>query len=361
MKMKKVTLSFSILAISALLVISCKKKTPNEAPEADTEVQSSIDAAYATYLISDIDMATSFSAENTFLKHFYTEIPGTAGTLGAGTGSFTAIRDISANEITFAWNKTKCLDGRLRSGSIFLYWGYNPLWNPTVNLNAKYAHDFEFKGRIVLVDFRVDGWLIENLNGSEAYLKNTLSSDNWNPSITNITWTLEGKFKFTHPSDSTKNMTWDGKLYKTLVNTSNKDVFTLQKVGTPQTPINWNFAVVNYYGAATGVTSGNVPYAMLISQTNPLTRDFTCSSDKVGGVSIDPITNSVVVRYEEHHPIISGITSFTTGFGTPKEKYRRQIYFANEGLQNPDLLVSPCDNTGEVLIKGISYPITFMK
>lgn len=361
MKMKKVTLSFSILAISALLITSCKKKTPNEAPEADTEVQSSIDAAYATYLISDIDMASSFAAENTFLKHFYTEVPGTVGSMGPSTGSFTATRDISANAIIFSWNKTQCLDGRLRSGSIFMYWGFNTYFNPVVNPNAKYARDYQFCGAITLSDYRVDGWLIENVNGSPAFLKNTLTSDKWDPSITNLTWTLEGKFKFTHPTDTSKNMVWDGKLFKTLTNTSNKNVFTLQKVGTPQTPIDWTLGVVNYYGAATGVTSRTVPFAMLIGQNNPITRDFTCSSDKVGGVSIDPITNSVTVRYEEHHPFVSGIASFTTGFGTKDEKYRRQIYFANEAKQNPDLLVTPCDNTGEVLIKGISYPITFMK
>jgi hypothetical protein len=48
-----------------------------------------------------------------------------------------------------------------------------------------------------------------------------------------------------------------------------------------------------------------------------------------------------------------GIASFTVA-----ELYPRQIYYGNEG--EPGLPLQ-CDNTGEVLIKGISYRVNFMK
>jgi hypothetical protein len=89
--------------------------------------------------------------------------------------------------------------------------------------------------------------------------------------------------------------------------------------------------------------------------TNQLVRNFLCYPDKIGTVSLTPSGNnfSLTPRFEEFHPFVSGIASFTTG-----DKYPRQIYFGNEGGTD---LPAQCDNTGEVLIKGIVYRVNFRK
>jgi hypothetical protein len=56
---------------------------------------------------------------------------------------------------------------------------------------------------------------------------------------------------------------------------------------------------------------------------------------------------------EEFHPFKDGVATFSTA-----DKYPRQIYYGNEGTSD---LAAQCDNSGVVLIKGISYPIDFKK
>ncbi len=60
--MKKINLVFSVLILSTVLFFSCKKE-PNVPPVADTELQTAIDASYATFLVSDIEMVCSFGGE----------------------------------------------------------------------------------------------------------------------------------------------------------------------------------------------------------------------------------------------------------------------------------------------------------
>jgi hypothetical protein len=107
------------------------------------------------------------------------------------------------------------------------------------------------------------------------------------------------------------------------------------------------------------MTSATIPFKMTIDANTPLVRDFLCSSDPVSNVTSSGAAGSTTISIakEEHHPFIKGIASFTTG--TPAQNlYPRQIYFGNEG--NPDT-APQCDNTGEVLIKGISYKVNFRK
>ncbi len=85
MKMKRVTLGFSILAASTAFILGCSKE-PNEAPVADTETQSAVYASFANFIASDIDQICSFLGENTLQEHFYKAAPGSTGTM-------TAIRD----------------------------------------------------------------------------------------------------------------------------------------------------------------------------------------------------------------------------------------------------------------------------
>jgi hypothetical protein len=265
------------------------------------------------------------------------------------------VRDIAAKQLVFAWNNTLCRDGRVRDGSIFLYYGKDQVSNPDANENSRYYRDFGFVGRIQLSNHKVDGWLITTYDpAAPAYIYNKLERDNYDPSITKLSWLIAGKFLLSHPTDPSKNLIWDGKLLKTLTNSDDPKIFHPSK----QKSINWIdpqqgiFAIVSYSGKINGETAGGVPFSMEISPLTPLVRDFSCSSDWVAAVSKD-ISGTVNTRKEEYHPFIRGIASFTTG-----SSYPRQIYYGNEGTQD---LPQQCDNEGTVLIKGNLYKVDFRK
>jgi len=323
----------SILLVAAVapFLMACPKSRV-AAPLPDTELQSSVDASFANFMITDIDMICSFSGENERFAPFYIPTP------EEDASKFSVVGAPGDQQIVTTFNNVRCKDGRVRAGSVFLiHYSDDP--------NAVYYRDYNFYGQITLSDFRVDGWLIENVGGTPCYIYNTLPSIAYDPSKTNITWLIDGSFKFTHPSDPSKNMVWTGKLKKTLKNTSDPAVVHPSK----ERAINWTKAVVEYRGEVTGLTSANVPYKMVINDVRPLTRDFGCRPDVVGGVpNLKPVTSWI----KEFHPIRSGIVTFTTA-----DKYPRQIFYGNENNEGQ----TQCDNTGEVLIKGNTYRINFME
>ncbi|MDI1353550.1 MAG: hypothetical protein PSX36_01440 [bacterium] len=351
--MKKVNLGFALLTVAAVFVLGCKKPTANVEPVADTETQSAIDAAWATYVISDIDQVCGFIGENNFLSHFYVNVP--------GTQTVTGIRDIDNKNLVMGWNKTMCVDGRLRDGSIFMGYKLDSISNPNTNLNSVYYREYGFVGRITFSEYKIDGWRVTLFDpAAPAYVYNKITTPQYDPSKVKLTWSIEGKFLLEHPSDPSRNIVWSGKLFKTLTNSTDPKIFAVTK----QSAINWASpdpklprAIVSYHtvkgNVITGMTNGNVPFSMTIDEKTPLIRDFKCFPDQIAGVVPTNTPGVVTVMSEEHHPFISGIASFTTG-----TSYPRQVYFGNEG--NPDI-PGQCDITGTVLIKGNSYPINFRK
>ncbi len=339
--MKKVTLGFSILAVTALSIAGCGKKEPNVAPEPDTEVQSAIEASWATFVMTDIDQMVHFMGENQLLTHFYLAKP--------GKGTSTTTRDVAAKQLNMSWYQAHCIDGRFREGTIFVTFNFDPAVKPGVTPNSQYTHEYGFAGRLGLSAYKVDGWLIDEFDPQfPGYIYNELTTNAYNPRVTHLTWKFAGKYKFTHPTDTTKNIIWEGELLKTLTNSTDIKVF-------PST-VTWSLGIASYSGKVEGKI-GSEPFKMLISPTTPLIRDFTCYPDKISSVDVVAVgTNSTVLQqgFEEFHPIKKGIATFTIG-----EKYPRQIYFGNEG--NPDLGGDLCDNEGIVLIKGISYRVNFRK
>jgi len=349
MKIQKFTLGLSILACSFIL-FSCGKKVPNKEPVADTEIQSSVDAVWATYVIADMAQICGFMGEGYDLQHFYTPS-------SISTGTFTPVRDLANDQLVFSWNQTHCIDGRLRDGSIFLFSKKDPISNPDANDNSRYYRDFGFVGRIQLSNYKVDGWQVALFSNAPAYIYNKTAPFTYDPSKVQLTWRVAGKFLLTHPTDPTKNIVWDGELYKTLTNSTDKDIFPINK----QDEIRWvstvgnvkKGAIVHYHGRVSGMTSANIPFEMTIDSRTPLVRDLLCSSDPVATVAAAAGTgsNSVAIEREEHHPFIGGVASFTTG-----DAYPRQIFFGNE-----DNTEKTCDNKGIVRIKGISYKVDFRK
>jgi hypothetical protein len=357
MKTKKVKPAFAAIALSALFLTACNgadpfhlKKKTNAEPVADTETQSSVEAMWATFVVTDIDQVCGCMGESLEAKNFYIALPGQA--------TVAPIRDINAKALIYGWNNTPCVDGHLRQGSIFMYYGPDPVKNPYANPNSVYYREFGFAGAIYFSEYKIDGWRISLYDpAAPAYVYNRLPNANYDPKTTNITWEIAGKFLIEHPSDPSKNIVWEGKLTKTLLNTSDPVVFNPSK----QNAITWynangnKRATVSYYGEMNG-TIGSEPWKMRVDQRTPLVRDFSCSPDRIARVT-SPDAGVYTPEFEEFHPFVSGIASMTVGSGST-EKYPRQIYMGNEG--SGDLPVQ-CDNSGEVLIKGNLYKIDFKK
>jgi hypothetical protein len=335
MKMKKVALSFSILALTALFTLVGCKKDKNVAPEPDTELQSSIDVTYGFFTITDIEQWAAFLGENQLFPRFY--IP-----TAYSTGTIVPERDTAKMEIKEAFNNTSCVDGFLRNGSIFVNYDNSAA-------NSRYYRDFQYKAKIKLVNFSVDGWKV--IPKGDITVENLVAPVNYSPTTTNLSWSLVGDVKIIHPTDSGKNMHMIFNLVKTLLNTSTNSVFPVSKQAT----INWSLAVVGYKGTIYGETSRNVPFKYVIDETHQVVRDFRCSPDKVYGVNVPPAgTGTTTARIEEYHPFMNGSAAFTTA-----DLYPRVIHYGPE-VPVPDS-EAPCDNSGAVTIKGISYPVDFKK
>ena len=348
--MKKITLGCSVLAAAALFIIGCNKKT-NTAPVADMEFQSSKDAAFATSVVTDMEVIVSYMGENLLTSAYLTPAPGTlpGSTITASSNTLTNVLTINFT------NSVTCKDGKKRNGTIVIdYSGSNVL------TGAKFYRDAGFVASVTLNNYQVDNWLVDDVT---PFVITTNVPFGYNPATTNLNWTLDGNFTINNVVDPTLNMTWKGKLIKTLTNTSDVQVFASNKLS----PINWVFYVnsipvngakIEYKGASaapavnvTGVTSVSKNYSLTITDEKPLTRDFVCSPDKVIAVTsttIAPIT--ILPVYSEWHPFVKGTASFTTG--TLPDP--RVINFGSDDA-------APCDNAGTVTIKGISYPIDFMK
>lgn len=318
--MKKITLGFSILAIAATLFTGCNKKT-NPEPIADKEFQSSVDVSYANSIVTEIDMICGFLGETAFPK-FFVNAP----------GSPTVTINNSTNLYSITWpTNTKCMDGKTRTGSISL-----AVAPSTIGIN--YYRDANFTSTVTLNNYHVDGWKV--LDSVALVIKNN-NTNFFAYDIDKLTWTMSGIVKLVSDSLPAKTMVWDGSVTKHLVSATKPSSITA---------ISWTNAVVSYDGSFKGYTPGEVAYTYSINPEKPLIRNFTCSPDKVLGVSTTP---TVSVLNSEFHPFIDGVASFTTA-----SLYPRSI---NYGTDEYGSIVTPCDNSGSVTIKGISYKIDFKK
>lgn len=318
-----------ILILSSLN--SCKKKepsTPEPTPDPYTysaDLQSAKDISFATFAISDLDMMCGFVGENTFLNHFYKEIP--------GTSAMSASRDYSQKILAIGFNKTNCIDGYLRDGSVFLSYGYDPIYNTNANPQSDYYRDYGFSGSLVVNEYKLNDWKIELFDVNKtAHIVNSVSSLGYDPSKVNLTWEISGKFKFTHLKDLSRNMIWEGKIVKTLTNTSNPAVFSPDK----STAINWNLAKVVYTGTVSGLVLGDKPFSYSIdnSNNNELKRDFSCAFIPVGSTSVT-----------QFHPFILGVATATISNYHPR--------IINHGPSNT------CDNDGTISFNAETNTVKF--
>lgn len=342
MTTKRLTLGFATLLLSSALIIGCKKED-NVAPDPDTETSGAVEAAWATFQITDIDMICSYLGENLLYTSIYNDLK------EAGNGTVTPIRDTNAKYLFLAFNQTKCVDGHFRDGTIVFNYSYVPGKFPNQSKSSKYYRDFGFAGELTMSEYKVDGYKIRTTNGVPAIIYNKVSGADYSPATENLKWYLDGSFEITDPNDTSKHMSIVVKLNKTLTNTSKPEVFKPNKTAA----ITWTNAICAYDGTVTGKHFNGTAFTMTVSSESPITRDFTCFPESISGVAATNTPGVFAPVKQEFHPFKTGIASYM-----PDKKYRQEIYFGNEGT--PDL-AAQCDNTGVVLIKGNSYQVNFRK
>lgn len=337
----------AILVATSLLFTDCEKRVPNKPPVPDTEVQSALDAAWATYVVTDIVMMCGYMGENELLATPYQAVEGTSA-----SNTVAPVRDPVDKHLSTVFNQTRCTDGRFRHGEIRMNYAYDKENNPYANPNSNYFHDFGFAGELSLSDFRTDSFLITMgpVNSPErGYVINLLQNYEFDPTAENLSWEIRSKFHFKHPHDATgaSDIEWEGELIMVLTNTADRMVFDPDR----EPAIVWEKAVVGIYGDVSGKI-GDTPYSLSIKESQMLIRDFSCAPDGVRGVALDSQENLRTLELT-HHPFVKGVARFNIG-----DKYPRQVYFGNESNAG---LAWQCDNSGEVMIKGIAYRVNFRK
>jgi hypothetical protein len=332
--MKKWNFEVMVLTVLALFC-ACKKNKETEATivpaapyQADTALLSTIYGTYANFMVSDIEMVCSSIGENSAPSNtsFYSAHPSSSGTI-------TVIRNNLINRVSVMFNQTICNDGRVRNGSLYMFYKEQVYAQHPLTGNENYIRDYNFTGRITLEEYSVDGWLVDEVPLT-VFIHN-LRPNSSTPINGNLRWLFMGDFKMKKGQDS---LTWKGSFTKTLENTSDSLVFN------PLTywPINWNLALIAYSGLAIGTTLGNVAYTYEMDSIQKVKRDFFCRPDAFGSPS-----------FTGFHPFVSGKASFTTAGAHQPRKISFEI--------NEDELPPQCDNLAIIEIGSSRYTIAMQK
>jgi hypothetical protein len=310
--------SLCILLVVSVLVTFCKKpaKEATDPYVYSSDIQTSKDLTAATFIVTDIDMLAGFLGENDLFNHCYLPQP--------GSSTMSVTRDTSAKIFLAAFNNSKCVDGKTREGSVFF--SYNVPGQD--NAAAQYYREFGFTCMVNFSDYKVNGWKIELMNASvPAVIKNTVSSSQYDPKVTNLTWEFSGKLKLTNLSNGNF-IYWEGTLKKMLLNTSDPAVFNPNK----QSAINFNKARIVYGGSFSGTTSDLLSYTVVIDDGNPILRDLNCAFVPGGSPGVT-----------HYHPFIGGMMAANVSNFHP-----RTIWFGPNGT---------CDNMAVISFKGENHEI----
>lgn len=335
--MKKIATKFSAIVLMAVALTSCNKKT-NTPPEADKEVQSAIDASAAQMIATDIDMMVALASENASMT-FYSHIA------GSGSNTVTVFRDTTNKINTLTFNNAKCADGKTRDGMITInYVG-------TTGATA-YVRNPGHVANVSFTAYKVNNYIVKDY--STFKVTNTTPAG-YTRSLTPLTWKIEGDLAMADLNAvGVKDISWKGTLNKTLTNSTSFSVhpsaslpivWTTTNNAVKATAVN---GIVAYTGTITGVTDGNAvsapaagtSYTFAIDADKPMTRNFGCSPNYMPNYG----------DRSQHHPLVGGKVKFHTGAA---DKADRVLYFGDQ--EN----VMGCDNSGIVIINGVSYNVDF--
>ncbi len=342
--MKKIATKFSAIALIALALTSCKK-TPAEAPVQDKEFQSAIDASAAVMTVTDLDMMAAQASEYAYMT-FYS-------TFGAvNNNTCTLYRDTMNNLNTITFNNAIGADGKVRNGRVYI--DYTKCSTGTVTSGGQqYIRNPNHMSKITFWGYSVGKFRIKD--SSSLVIINTTPAG-YSRSVTPLSWSISGSLYMADTTDNNGshelNISWNGSLNKTLVNSTSNTVHP-----SPNLPIVWTTtnnavnpnainAIVRYSGTVTGVTTASasttkMDYTFKTETDNPLYRYFGCSPD--------------YYINKQQHPISKGKVKFATKDKDGKELSERILFFGDQDDN------SYCDNSGILYINGVSYNVDFIK
>jgi hypothetical protein len=166
------------ILLAPAVFLSCKKSKKDEAApapartvlQADTEVRSTIDVAYANSTVSDLAMMIGFMAETKTASCFYLAAP------VANCGTVTTTRDTLARFVTMTFLDAKCMDGRSRKGSVTGDYSLDKTTFNTIYNYGDYFRNYNFGCKVTLSGYRIDEWKIESLDGSPLIIATPLKT-----------------------------------------------------------------------------------------------------------------------------------------------------------------------------------------
>lgn len=322
--MKKILYSFGFLTLVLMSFQNCKKESEQiDTPDPYTysgDLSTAKNITSVSFVVSDLEMLCGFLGDFDLFPDFYLPI-------SDSTGIVNVSQDTSAKKITIKYNKTKCVDGKTRSGSVLLDYS-GSAYGSLIYRNPG------FTTKVTLSNYEVDDWKIALSDQTKPIIiTNQLTNSQFNPQTENLCWLITGSLKITNKQDSSKNTMWNGGFKKELTNTNNPDVFNPNK----QKPIVWKKAIVSYKYDITGTTSYlEIPFTFKSNSPNPIVRDFNCSW-------LIP----TMPEAKEIHPFTSGEAQFQTSSNHPRT--------INYGPDEP----APCDFSGRISFKDESHTVAF--
>ncbi|MFN7912925.1 MAG: hypothetical protein ACK5QC_13980 [Bacteroidota bacterium] len=343
--MKKINLGITAFAAVAIIFTGCGKKNTSPEPTADTKFESTIDAAYANAVVTEVeDIAAYLADDNTPSSKLF------ANAGSSGTISYTTV---PGSAYAIAYNGTvTCIDGRKRSGVVSVNFSSAPA-------NSKSYRKPGYRATVTLTGYEVDGVKVR-VNGPSAVnsftIFNATPTASFNARATSLVWEIDGDFTLASATDS---MTWKGKLTKMLTNSTNSLVMAGNNFTT--SPILWSKntstatpgAFLTYKGTIEGKVNKKTEDYKFEMSSDPsmmMSRDYNCSPDKI--IIRTAPTLSVMTVNSEWHPYSAGMATITVA----SEKEPRIVDFSNGSPVG-----SSCDNSVFITVKSTTYPVNLKK
>lgn len=341
MKLKQFAYGISFVVSALLLTTSCKKEDAPKPPEPDKEFLSAQEAVFAEEMVSDLVLLCAQGNESTNGDmDFYGK-----SSLSAPGSAVVITNSPSAKTTTVAFTNATCKDGRVRNGSVII--DYSSSSQVT---NATEFRQSGFKAEINFVNYTVDGWIVSR-NGGDKFTVSNNAPAAYVPSVTVLSWDVNGHLGFTKFSSPTASTSITWKEYRKMTLSNSTSSVVLAGVASP---IDWDFANISWCGRETdvfakinnitGMTGQSENYTAIIPDLDGyrFNKSALCTPN---GTAIQFTTTAQPVYYSERHPFTAGIMRLQVG--TVGIKAERSV----------DLGPGLCDNKGTITIKGITYPL----
>ena len=326
MKNKKYSIGLALLLTGSLALTFCTQDKTNVAPTADKDTSAATEVGMVELMVGDIcEIGAQGCEGNSYITSYSYNVPKAIPNTTLNSTPANVNRDSTNKIFTITFNNTLGLDGKVRNG--VLQFNYN-----TSTLNAKFNRQVGFRAVVTSTNYTcgdVDPAMMSvkaySLTIGSMTIENKTPAG-FNKAVTNLTWLQTSNMTIMNPAGG-GTTTYNGSTTKTLLNTSATGTVNAPYQSSA-IPMKWSFARTGWFGTGSGVLANGTAYTYKSEDVTQLTRDFTCSPEKL--------------VYPEKHPFMSGLYV---------------ISMAGKGDRNLDFGQNSCDYNVTVTINGISYPL----